>query len=117
MTVTETLRPRLAVVALCLTALASATASPPVERDPLAAEIERWSVYVRETQSADEMWKQVKDSSGPAITRAAEALRDGRRLLARGEHRLVVLDLRANRIRQIQLPRTAVFGPVKPIRP
>lgn len=68
--------------ALCLAAVGGASASGPVGRDPLAAEIQRWSAYVRETKSTDEMWTQVRESAAPALARAAEALRDGRRLLA-----------------------------------
>ncbi len=51
-------------------------------RDPLEAEIARWSSYVRENPSTDEMWAQVKQVSGPALERAADALHGGRRWLA-----------------------------------
>ncbi len=50
--------------------------------DPLGSEIERWSAYLRGNPSTDEIWTQVKESSGPALGRTAEALHDGRRLLA-----------------------------------
>jgi hypothetical protein len=51
-------------------------------KDPLAAEIERWSVYLRGNTSTDEMWTQVKQGTEPGLARAGEALKDGRRLLA-----------------------------------
>lgn len=69
------------VLLIALTALGAATGSR-VGDDPLAAEIARWSAYVRDNSSTDEMWAQVKSVSGPALAKAEEALRDGRRLLA-----------------------------------
>jgi hypothetical protein len=54
---------------------------PPGE-DPLGREIERWTRFVRENPSTGELWKQVKEGSEPALERAAQALRDGRPLLA-----------------------------------
>ena len=74
-------RVRFPAVLLALTALGAATGSRAGE-DPLAAEIARWSAYVRDNSSNDEMWAQVKSASGPALAKAEEALRDGRRLLA-----------------------------------
>ena len=74
-------RVRLTLLLLALTALGAVT-GPRVGEDPLAAEIARWSAYVRDNSSNDEMWAQVKSSSGPALAKAEEALRDGRRLLA-----------------------------------
>jgi hypothetical protein len=50
--------------------------------DPIAAEIERWSAFVKGNPATDEIWKQIKDGSEAALGRAAEALRAGRRLLA-----------------------------------
>ena len=68
------------VVALALIAAAvPAAAEAP---DPLAAEIERLSAFVESNPATDEIWKDVKASSGPVLERAGEALRDGRRLLA-----------------------------------
>lgn len=51
-------------------------------KDPLAGEIERWSEYLRGNTSTDEMWTQVKQGTEPALAKAGEALKDGRRLLA-----------------------------------
>ncbi len=51
-------------------------------RDPIEAEIARWSSYIQDNPSTDEMWTQVKQVSGPVLERAAEALHDGRRWLA-----------------------------------
>src|SRR5215470_9127696 len=50
--------------------------------DPLAAEIARWSNFLRDHTSTDDTWNQVKDTAGPVIARADEALRDGERFLA-----------------------------------
>jgi WD40 repeat protein len=64
----------------------------------------RGRVEVRDVDTGGVVWR-----SATTVGRVRELLwsSDGRRLLARGEHRLVVLDLRANRIRQVELPRTA----------
>ncbi len=51
-------------------------------KDPLAAEIARWSEFLRTNSRTDEDWIQVKQASEPLMARAEEALRDGRRLLA-----------------------------------
>jgi hypothetical protein len=56
--------------------------TPPLAPDPLGAEIERWAAYLKGHTSDDPIWADVKESSGPALRRAGEALRDGRRLLA-----------------------------------
>jgi len=50
--------------------------------DPLAEEIARWSLYLKSNTSTDEMWREVKQATEPALARAEEALRDGHRLLA-----------------------------------
>jgi hypothetical protein len=50
--------------------------------DPLAAEIERWSAFLRQNSSKDELWTQIKEGAEPVLARAEEAQRDGRRLLA-----------------------------------
>jgi len=50
--------------------------------DPIAAEIERWSAFVRDHPSSDETWSQIKSASEPVLARAQEALRDGQKLLA-----------------------------------
>jgi dipeptidyl aminopeptidase/acylaminoacyl peptidase len=63
---------------------------------------------------------EVRDvDSGVVVWRSAAALRgvralawsaDGDRLLARGSHRVVVLDVRGNRVRRVRLPRGAAVG-------
>jgi hypothetical protein len=60
--------------------LGAAGSSP--SPDPLAAEIGRWSRYVRTNSSTDELWLQAKDELTRAMDRAEEAMRAGRRLLA-----------------------------------
>jgi hypothetical protein len=50
--------------------------------DLLAAEIDRWTAYVRGNTATDEAWTQVKQATEPVLARAGDALRDGRRLLA-----------------------------------
>jgi hypothetical protein len=62
------------------TAVAATTPSSP--SDPLAAEVARWSEYVRTNSSTDPMWLQVKDGMARAIAQAEGDLRAGRRLLA-----------------------------------
>lgn len=52
------------------------------ENDPLAVELSRWSSYVADNASTDPDWLQIKAAAEPALKRAAEALRDGRRFLA-----------------------------------
>lgn len=51
-------------------------------QDPVAVEIGRWSDFIAGNPSTDPLWIQVRDSSQPMLESAAEALRDGRRLLA-----------------------------------
>jgi len=71
-----------------LLAIAAATlaSAVPVARtsssDPIAAEIARWSTFLKNNSSKDEMWTQVKAAVTPVIPRAEDALRKGRRLLA-----------------------------------
>jgi len=50
--------------------------------DRLAAEIARWSTFLRDTTSQDENWKDLKHGTEPAMARVEQALADGRRLLA-----------------------------------
>lgn len=50
--------------------------------DPLSRELARWSAYLKDNTSTDEFWTQVKQSVTPAIAKADEDLRAGRRLLA-----------------------------------
>src|SRR5262245_56221334 len=50
--------------------------------DPLAAEVARWSEYLKTNTSTDEMWLQIKEGSDAAMARVESAMKDGRRLLA-----------------------------------
>jgi len=68
----------LAVVA----ASPSSPSSPAAERKPLADEVARWSKYLKENPSKDEMWTELKESTSPVLARAEEAVSDGRWYLA-----------------------------------
>jgi hypothetical protein len=78
----------LAFAALAAVALVAVAArSAPVlgaaaAGDPLAAEISRWSAYLRDNPSTDENWTQIKQAVEPALARASKALQDGQRSLA-----------------------------------
>lgn len=65
----------LILVTLLLAACAGAADQA---RDPLAAEIERWSTFLQSRPAEDKLRQQVQ----PAIARAGEALSQGKRLLA-----------------------------------
>ena len=68
---------------LALVALAATGDRPGTAKDPLAAEIERWSDYLQTHQGAgDPDWPQVKQATLPLIDTAKQALRDGRRMWA-----------------------------------
>jgi len=72
---------------LLAAALLSAVAAKPTgsaskNRDPLAAEIEAWSAYLRDNPSKDENWQQLKSAVEPMLIRARAALESGRRYLA-----------------------------------
>jgi hypothetical protein len=70
------------LVLLCFAAPTGAAGDEPKSKDPLAAEIGRWSTFLRETTSADENWKDLKQSMEPAMARVEAALANDRRLLA-----------------------------------
>jgi len=76
----------LSLAAAGLLALAFSTLAdrgrPEGSKDLLAAEIERWTAFVRGNTATDEAWTQVKQATEPVLVRAGDALRDGRRLLA-----------------------------------
>jgi hypothetical protein len=76
------LRPALVASLMVLGMTVARAREPQGKPDPLAAEITRWSAYLRENASKEEMWTQTKEASEPVLRRAEEALRDGRRLLA-----------------------------------
>jgi hypothetical protein len=75
-------RPIAAAAALAAALVVSAVAGAGSAPDPIAAEIERWSAFVKGHPATDEIWRQIKDGSEAALGRASEALRAGRRLLA-----------------------------------
>jgi hypothetical protein len=72
----------IAPILLALTAAGARGDSPKSSGDPLAIEIARWSAFLKDHTSTDDTWAQVKETTGPLIARADEALRDGQRLLA-----------------------------------
>jgi hypothetical protein len=68
---------------LALVAVAATGDRAGTSKDPLAAEIERWSNYLQTHQGAgDPDWPQVKQATLPLIDTAKQALRDGRRMWA-----------------------------------
>jgi hypothetical protein len=72
-----------ALLAIAAATLASAVpVARPSSSDPIAAEIARWSAFLKNNSSKDEMWTQVKEAVTPVLARAEDALRKGRRLLA-----------------------------------
>jgi hypothetical protein len=73
---------RAAVGGVLALGLILASAAGSASRDALAGEIARWTAYLNEERATDEMFTQVKAASGPALSRADEALRAGHRLLA-----------------------------------
>jgi dipeptidyl aminopeptidase/acylaminoacyl peptidase len=85
---------------------AVAPAWRPGEPHTLAWVGARGRVEVRDVDNGRVVWR-----SAASVGQVRELLwsSDGRRLLARGPHRLVVLDLRANRIHRIDLPHTATI--------
>jgi hypothetical protein len=72
----------LAAFVLGVAALSAADARTADSPDPLAAEIERWSTFLRNHAPGDESWGQIKGMAEPVLQRAQEALHDGQRLLA-----------------------------------
>jgi hypothetical protein len=56
--------------------------APQTSSDSLAAEIERWSDFVKNHTSTDDSWSQVKAMTGPLVAKAEEARKDGQRFLA-----------------------------------
>ena len=59
-----------------------ASPPPPTSPDPLAAEIDRWTEFLRTHTAEDPISKDVEASSEPVLARAREALAEGKRLLA-----------------------------------
>jgi hypothetical protein len=50
--------------------------------DPVSVEIQRWSDYIKTNTATDGLWAQARQAAEPALARAAQAMSDGRRLLA-----------------------------------
>lgn len=59
--------------------------------DPLAAEIERWSAFLRSDAAAHGVWAGIRQGNQPLLARAARDLGQGRRLLAL--HRLAIAEV------------------------
>jgi hypothetical protein len=74
----------IARIAPAVLAMLWGTAAPvgAQQKDALAAELERWSSFVREQAAEGEMWEQIKQATLPLLTGAQDALANGRRLLA-----------------------------------
>ena len=72
----------LLVAALAAASLVFAAGDRSGAADPLADAIERGGNDVRSNRDSSDTWQQVRDASGPMYARAAQALRDGRRMLA-----------------------------------
>jgi hypothetical protein len=61
--------------------------------DPLAAEIERWSAFLRSDAASHGIWAEVKQGGLPVLASAGKDLRDGRRLLALHRFAMLKVDL------------------------
>jgi hypothetical protein len=48
----------------------------------VAAEVARWAAFLHDNTATDELWKDIKQSTEPALARAQRALAEGRPLLA-----------------------------------
>jgi hypothetical protein len=81
--------------------------------DPLAAEIERWSAFLRSDAASHGIWVRLKPENQPLLARAAQDLVNGRRLLAL--HRLAMARV-ALATGAYLSARPAVGGP-PPVRP
>jgi hypothetical protein len=68
--------------AVGLTAQAGLSSTAGVPRDPLAAELERLSAYVKDNPAKDENWTGLKSAVEPLLERSRTALASGRRYLA-----------------------------------
>jgi hypothetical protein len=73
------LAPALLIAAAALTA----SAAPATDRpDLLTSEVSRSAAFLRTHTASDDLWKQIKDGTGPVLDRVQKALADGHRLLA-----------------------------------
>src|SRR5262245_4586560 len=77
-------RPRLlaAILALAASVPAVPAARADTQPDAVAAEIARWTAYVRDNTDGSDLWKDVKRSVEPALARAQRAQSEGHALLA-----------------------------------
>jgi hypothetical protein len=78
----------LAAMVLILALGGISLAGPP---DPLAAEIERWSAFLRGDAASHGIWAGIRQEDQPLLARAARDLAQGRRLLAL--HRLAMAEV------------------------
>jgi hypothetical protein len=51
-------------------------------KDPLAAEIERWKIFLKENKATNEDWTSLRDTAQPIMAKAEQALAEDRRLYA-----------------------------------
>jgi hypothetical protein len=72
----------LAGLVLTVSPLSTGAGEPTVQRGPLAAEVARWSAFLRTHAATDDLWKEIRKGSEPALARAQKALDEGRPLLA-----------------------------------
>ena len=83
------------MAAAVLLSLATARVSPGFSSgpapDPLVAEIERWSAFLRSDAASHGVWAGLKRGNQPLLARAAQDLAQGRRLLAL--HRLTMAEV------------------------
>jgi hypothetical protein len=78
------IRLRNGFLAAACAALLAFSAAPPAakDEDPIAAEIARWSEFLKTHQSNAEFWADTKKSLEPALANAEKALASGKRLRA-----------------------------------
>ena len=81
----------MAAAALSAVALLLGADSP----DPLAAELARWSAFLKSDKATGETWDAFKPQAATILGRAETALKDGRRLLALQRYAAVRSDLEA----------------------
>ncbi|HEV2851701.1 MAG TPA: hypothetical protein VHC97_02750 [Thermoanaerobaculia bacterium] len=72
----------LGLLALTFTRLADRTRAAEPAKDPVAAEFEHWSAFLRDETRTGGFWEQVRQANLPVVAHAGEDLKAGRRLLA-----------------------------------
>ncbi|HEY7573589.1 MAG TPA: hypothetical protein VIB08_00330, partial [Thermoanaerobaculia bacterium] len=77
-------RLRTGLLASACAALLTLSAASPAAKDvdPIAAEIARWSEFLKTHQSSAEFWEDTKKSVEPVLANAEKALASGKRLRA-----------------------------------